>query len=139
MAGKVERTHGPDLKDRLASALGSTVVMALTFIVLAVATAFFAILSAGVHLIDGHGQGQFEGTARLIQFFDSFILTAFGAFLALAAVTGFALGSERTVRLFGVLWQTETPSRSEKWFVIFTLLALLGTMLVYALRKLGIA
>lgn len=139
MAGNVEHTRGPDLKDRLAAALGSTVVMALTFIVLTVATAFFAILTAGVHLIDGHGQDQFEGTARLILFFDSFILTAFGAFLALAAVTGFALGSERMARLFGVLWQTETPTRSEKWLAICTVLALLGTMLFYALRKLEIA
>jgi len=112
--------------------------MALTFIVLSVATAFFAVLTAGIHLVDGHGQGQFEGTARLILFFDSFIVTAFGVFLILAAVTGFALGSERTVRLFGVLWQTETPTRSEKWFAICMVLALLGTMLVYALRKLEI-
>jgi hypothetical protein len=138
MAGNVERARGPSLKDRLASALGSTVVMALTFIVLTVATAFFAILTAGIHLIDGHGQDQFEGTARLILFFDSFILTAFGVFLVLAAVTGFALGSERTARLFGVLWHTETPTSSEKWFVMCTMLALLGTMLVYALRKLEI-
>jgi hypothetical protein len=113
--------------------------MALTFIVLAVATAFFAILSAGFHLTDGHGKRQFEDTAHLVLFFDSFIVTAFGVFIALAALMGFALGSERMARLFGILWQTETPTRGEKWLATATVIALLGTMLVYALRKLGIA
>lgn len=131
--------RGPDLKDRLASALGSAVAMAVTFIVLAIATAFFAVFSAGIHLIDGHGKDQFFGTAHLVLFFDRFILVAFGAFLALAAVAGFALGSERMARVFGILWQTETPTRGEKWLFTCTLLALLGTMVVYALRKLGIA
>ena len=140
MANSVEvRTRGPDLKDRIASAFGSAVVMAITFVALAIATAFFAVLSAGFHLIDGHGKRQFEDTAHLVLFFDGFIATAFGAFIALAALAGFTLGSERMARLFGVWWQTETPTRRERWFAISTVIALLGTMLVYALRKMGIA
>lgn len=113
--------------------------MAITFIALAVATAFFAILSSGLHLLDGHGKRQFEVTAELVLFFDSFLLTAFGTFTALAALTGFALGSQRTARLFGILWQTETPTRGEKWLLISGTIALLLTMAVYALRKLGVA
>jgi hypothetical protein len=109
---KGEKT--PALKDRLATALGSAVAIAVTFILLAIATAFFALLSAGVHLIDGHGKGQFDGTARLVLFFDSFIVGAFGAFVAIAALAGFALGSERMARVFGILWQTETPSRGKE-------------------------
>jgi len=139
MANNVE-THSrvPGLKDRLASALGSAVVVAITFVLIAIATAFFAVLSAAFHLIDGHGKSQFEGTAHLVLFFDGFIVTAFGVFIAFAALAGFALGSERTARLFGVFWQTETPTRGERWIVISTAVALLGTMLAYALRKLGI-
>jgi hypothetical protein len=139
MANNVEKhSRAPDLKDRLASALGSAVVMAITFVLLAIATAFFAVLSAGLHLIDGHGKSQFEGTAHLVLFFDGFITTAFSAFIAFAALAGFALGSERMARLFGVFWQTESPTRGERWLVTTTIVALLGTMLVYAMRKLGI-
>ena len=69
---------GPDIKDRLATAFGSAVVMAITFVLLAIATAFFAFL------------------------------------------------------------KTETPTRGEFWIATFTVIALLGTMLAYALRKLGI-
>jgi hypothetical protein len=51
---------------------------------------------------------------------------------------GFALGSMRMARWFGILWQTETPTRGEFWIATFMVIALLGTMLIYALRKLGI-
>jgi hypothetical protein len=126
------------MKDRLAAACGSAVVMAITFVLLAIATAFFAILSAFFHLVDGHGAAQFDGAARLVLFFDSFIVTAFCVFIGLAALIGFALGSERMARLFGILWQTETPTRGEWWIATFIVIALTGTMITYALRKLGI-
>jgi len=96
-------TRGPDPKDRLASASGPAAAMALTFIVPAVAAAFVTFLSAGVHLIDGHGKSQFQDTARRVLFLDGFMLTVFGAFLASAAFTGFVPGSRRLARLLGVL------------------------------------
>jgi uncharacterized membrane protein YidH (DUF202 family) len=111
--------------------------MAVTFVVLAITTAFFAFLTPLFHLVDGHGAAQFDGTARLVLFFDGFIITAFCVFIALAALMGFALGSERMARVFGILWQTETPTRGEWWMAVSIVVALFGTMVVYALRKLG--
>jgi len=130
---------GPDIKDRLATAFGSAVVMAITFVLLAIATAFFAFLISFLSVLRPDRRANvFDGTARLVLFFDSFIVTAFCVFIALAALMGFALGSMRMARWFGILWQTETPTRGEFWIATFIVLALLGTMLLYALRKLGI-
>jgi hypothetical protein len=129
---------GPDIKDRLATAFGSAVVMAITFVLLAIATAFFAFLISFLSVLRPNRANIFDGTARLVLFFDSFIVTAFCVFIALAALMGFALGSMRMARWFGILWQTETPTRGEFWIATFIVIALLGTMLLYALRKLGI-
>lgn len=131
--------RGPGLKDRVASAFASAFVMAVMFVSLALTAAFLAVFSAGFHLLDGHGASQFDGTARLVMFFDTFIVTAFCVFLALAALAGFALGSERMTRLLGVLWLTQAPTRGEKWLLILMAGGLLGTMVVYALRKLLVA
>ena len=139
MANRVSAPSvGPDFKDRLASACGSAVVMAITFVLLAFATAFFAILVSFLSVLRPQRADVFDGTARLVLFFDSFIVTAFCVFIALAALMGFALGSARMARWFGILWQTETPTRGEFWIATFMVIALLGTMVVYALRKLGI-
>jgi len=113
--------------------------MAITFVLLAIATAFFAFLISFLSVLRPNRENVFDGTARLVLFFDSFIVTAFCVFMALAALTGFALGSKRMARWFGILWQTETPTRGEFWIATFMVIALLGTMLIYALRKLGIA
>jgi hypothetical protein len=128
-----------NMKDRLAAALGSAVVMAITFVVLAVVASCFAIVTAFLHLIDGHGLGQMEGTARLIFFFDRFIFFAFAGFVVLAGLLGFVLGSEKVARLFGVLWRTETPTRGEFWIAVMIGGGLLITMVVYVVRKLGLA
>lgn len=112
--------------------------MAITFVLLAIATAFFAILVSFLSVLRPQRADVFDGTARLVLFFDSFIVTAFCVFIGLAALTGFTLGSQRMARWFGILWQTETPTRGEFWVATLMVIALLGTMLVYALRKLGI-
>ena len=129
----------PDIKDRLASACGSAVVMAITFVLSAIATAFFAILVSFLSVLKPQGGDVFDGTARLVLFFDNFIVTTFCVFIGLAALAGFALGSQRMARWFGIFWRTETPTRGEYWIATFMVIALLGTMVVYALRKLGIA
>jgi hypothetical protein len=139
MANRVE-THSPrsDIKDRLATAFGSAIMMAITFVLLAIATAFFTILISFFSLPRQPRVNVFDGTARLVIFFDNFIITALCVFMALAALMGFTFGSKRMARLFGILWQTEVPTRGEFWIAIFIVLALLGTMLVYGLRKIGI-
>lgn len=111
--------------------------MAVTIVVVAIAIAFFAFASSFFHMIDRHGVQQFESTAGFLLFFDSFIVTAIVSFVALAGLMGFTLGSERMARLFGILWLTETPTRSEFWIVTSIVIIFLGTMIVYALRKMG--
>jgi len=112
--------------------------MAITFVLFAMTTAFFTILASFLSVLRPQRADVFDGTARLVLFFDSFIVTAFCVFMGLAALTGFALGSQRMARWFGILWQTEKPTRGEFWIATFIVIALLGTMVVYALRKLGI-
>jgi len=129
----------PGMKDRLAAALGSAVVMAVTLVLLTVVTVFALLTVFFVHLIDGHGAGEFVGAARLALFFDTFLTGLACAFVSFAALGGFVLGSERMARLFGVFWRTESPTRAEYWIVTATTVALLGSMIVYALRKLGLA
>ena len=112
--------------------------MAITFGLLAIATAFIAILVSFLSVLRPNRADIFAGAASLVLFFDSFILTAFCVFIGLAALAGFTLGSARMARWFGILWQTETPTRGEFWIATFMVIALLGTMLVYALRKLEV-
>lgn len=113
--------------------------MAITFVLLAIAAAFFAILVSFLSVLRPNRADVFAGTANLVLFFDSFMVTAFCVFIGLAALAGFALGSQRMARWFGIFWRTETPTRGEFWIATFMVIALFGTMVVYALRKLGIA
>lgn len=127
------------IRDRLAAALGSAVVMAVTIVLLTIATVFALMVTSFVHLVDEHGAQQFVGAARLALFFDTFLIGATCTFVSLAALGGFVLGSERMARLFGVFWRTESPTRAEYWIVTATTVTLVASMLVYALRKLGMA
>jgi hypothetical protein len=67
------------------------------------------------------------------------MLKAFSLLIGLTALAGFLLGSERTARWFGILWQTETPTRREYWIAVFIVVSLVGTMFVFVLRALGIS
>ena len=127
------------IRDRLAAALGSAVVMAVTNVLLNIATVFALMVTSFVHLVDEHGAQQFVGAARLALFFDTFLIGAACTFVSLAALGGFVLGSERMARLFGVVWRTESPTRAEYWIVTAITVTLVASMLVYALRKLGMA
>jgi hypothetical protein len=132
----VVREPGVSFGDRIACAFASSILMAVT---LALGALIIAVLMVLTGIADPspvrRPATHFFG---LVYFLDGFLIWLFGALCVSSAALGFILGTAKMVRVWGVIWQTEKPTRSE--FVVASLIicGIVVAMLSYGLRKLGV-
>jgi hypothetical protein len=130
------RAPGISFGDRIVCAFASSILMAVTLVTGALIIAVLTVLM---------GVGDPSPTRRpathffgLVYFLDSFLIWLFAAVCLSTAALGFILGTERMVRVWGVIWQTEKPTRTEFVVAALVISGIVVAMFSYGLRKLGV-
>ena len=92
-------------------------------------------LASGYGLATGRPEVA-HGMAQSALRFDGFAIL-FLALMVFAAIAGFILGPDKTIRAFGIFWGTESPTALELWIGI-PLIVLLGFALIaYLIHRVG--
>lgn len=121
------------LQERLATACVSAALMAVT---IAIVVAGLVFVNAFISMTRPDRAGVAVG---VMMFYGPFTLTVTAVLVGLAAIVGFALGSERMARVFGVIWGTEAAFGVGRDAPKVIVLLLVTVMIVFfALRTAGV-
>ncbi len=132
----VVREPGISLGDRIACAFASAFLMAATLAVGAlIITVLVALAGVSHPNPDRRIATQFFS---LVYFLDGFLIWLLAAVCLSTAALGFILGTERMVRVWGVIWQTEKPTRTELVVASLVICGIVVAMFSYGLHRLGV-
>lgn len=131
----VVREPGISFGDRIASAFASAFLMAVTLAVGALIITVLVTIGGVSH--PNPDRRIATDFFSLVYFLDGFLIWLFAALCLSTAAIGFILGTERMVRVWGIIWQTEKPTRTE--FVVASLVfcGIVVAMFSYGLHRIG--
>lgn len=113
------------LSERLTAAILAAVFMGLT--VFALSLMFIFMLSMVTFTrVDGSGAAFASDVLSFVLISGRPLFQVFGVVTLAASIGGFVFGTERVVRWFGIIWQTETPTQCELYCFSAVMIGLAG-------------